>query len=192
MTYSLKILILGETGVGKSSILSRFSNDTFTQSHSMTIGIDFKIKTININDVLYKLQIWDTAGQERFRSITRSYYAHSMGIVLVYDVCDIDTFNNIRYWILDIQEKIDHPIIKILVANKCDEIVHRQISANMGQDLADEFNMKYFETSAKSNLNINNIFHVLTNEIINNLDINPDKSDFIDISFNNIKSCCRH
>ncbi|WBY58514.1 ras-related protein Rab-1B [Plasmodium yoelii yoelii] len=99
-----KILLIGDSGVGKSCLLLRFADDTYTDSYISTIGVDFKIKTIEIDDKIIKLQIWDTAGQERFRTITSSYYRGAQGIIIVYDVTDRDSFNNVKNWIIEIEK----------------------------------------------------------------------------------------
>jgi Ras-related protein Rab-8A len=116
----IKLLLIGDSGVGKSCLLLRFSDDTFTTSFITTIGIDFKIRIIELDNRLIKLQIWDTAGQERFRTITTAYYRGAMGILLVYDVTDESSFNNIRNWIRNIELHASDNVNKILVGNKAD------------------------------------------------------------------------
>uniref|UniRef100_K3WMV2 Uncharacterized protein n=1 Tax=Globisporangium ultimum (strain ATCC 200006 / CBS 805.95 / DAOM BR144) TaxID=431595 RepID=K3WMV2_GLOUD len=162
----IKLLLIGDSGVGKSCVLLRYSDDSFTTSFITTIGIDFKVKTIDIDGKRIKLQIWDTAGQERFRTITTAYYRGAMGILLVYDVTDDHSFQNIRNWMTQIKQNASSNVNKILIANKCDvDPSERVVSTKQGQDLADEFGIKFFETSAKNNLNIDEAFRSIAVDI---------------------------
>ncbi|PPD98787.1 hypothetical protein GOBAR_DD04219 [Gossypium barbadense] len=137
----------GIVGVGKSCLLLRFSDGSFTTSFITTIGIDFKIRTIELDGKRVKLQIWDTAGQERFRTITTAYYRGAMGILLVYDVTDESSFNNIRNWIRNIEQHASDNVNKILVGNKADmDESKRAVPTSKGQALADEYGIKFFET----------------------------------------------
>jgi len=146
--YLIKLLLIGDSGVGKSCLLLRFSDDSFTTSFITTIGIDFKIRTIELDGKRIKLQIWDTAGQERFRTITTAYYRGAMGILLVYDVTDESSFNNIRNWIRNIEQHASDNVNKILVGNKADmDESKRAVPTARGQALADEFGIKFFETN---------------------------------------------
>ncbi|KAF3655880.1 Ras-related protein RAB1BV [Capsicum annuum] len=134
-------------GVGKSCLLLRFSDGSFTTNFITTIGIDFKIRTIELEGKRIKLQIWDTAGQERFRTITTAYYRGAMGILLVYDVTDESSFNNIKNWIRNIEQHASDNVNKILVGNKADmDESKRAVPTSKGQALADEYGIKYFET----------------------------------------------
>lgn len=159
--YLMKLLLIGDSGVGKSCLLLRFSDDSFTPSFIATIGIDFKIRTIDLDNKKIKLQIWDTAGQERFRTITTAYYRGAMGILLVYDVTDEKSFHNIRNWIKNIDEHASEGVNKILVGNKCDCEEKKVISREQGQALADEYGIPFLETSAKSNINVEEGFFTL-------------------------------
>merc|ERR1712023_429870 len=118
--YLFKLLLIGDSGVGKSSLLLRFADDTYTQSYISTIGVDFKIRTVELEGKTIKLQIWDTAGQERFRTITSSYYRGAHGIIVVYDVTDIDSFNNVKQWLCEIDRYACENVNKLLVGNKCE------------------------------------------------------------------------
>lgn len=118
--YLIKLLLIGDSGVGKSCLLLRYSDDSFTSSFITTIGIDFKIKSILIDESKVKLQIWDTAGQERFRTITTAYYRGAMGILLIYDVTDENSFRNVGNWMKQIEINAADNVNKILIANKCD------------------------------------------------------------------------
>ncbi|CAL9229018.1 unnamed protein product [Arabidopsis halleri] len=164
--YLIKLLLIGDSGVGKSCLLLRFSDDTFTTSFITTIGIDFKIRTVELDGKRIKLQIWDTAGQERFRTITTAYYRGAMGILLVYDVTDESSFNNIRNWMKNIEQHASDNVNKILVGNKADmDESKRAVPTAKGQALADEYGIKFFETSAKTNLNVENVFLSIAKDI---------------------------
>lgn len=164
--HLIKLLMIGDSGVGKSCLLLRFVDDSFTTSFITTIGIDFKIRTIEIDGKRIKLQIWDTAGQERFRTITTAYYRGAMGILLIYDVTDESSFNNIRNWIRNIEQHASDNVNKILVGNKADmDESKRAVPTARGQALADEFGIKFFETSAKTNLNVEQVFFTLGRDI---------------------------
>ncbi|CAA7046247.1 unnamed protein product [Microthlaspi erraticum] len=164
--YLIKLLLIGDSGVGKSCLLLRFSDGSFTTSFITTIGIDFKIRTIELDGKRIKLQIWDTAGQERFRTITTAYYRGAMGILLVYDVTDESSFNNIRNWIRNIEQHASDNVNKILVGNKADmDESKRAVPKAKGQALADEYGIKFFETSAKTNLNVEEVFFSIAKDI---------------------------
>ncbi|PVU93144.1 hypothetical protein BB559_003414 [Furculomyces boomerangus] len=161
----IKLLLIGDSGVGKSCLLLRFSDDSFTPSFITTIGIDFKIRTIELDGKRIKLQIWDTAGQERFRTITTAYYRGAMGILLVYDVTDERSFNNIHNWIRNVEQHANEGVNKILIGNKCDIEERKVISTEKGKALANEYNLKFLETSAKSNINVEEAFYSLARDI---------------------------
>ena len=162
--YLIKLIIIGDAGVGKTCFLLRFSDNSFTTSHISTIGMDFKIKTLNIDGKNIKLQIWDTAGQERFRTITQTYYKGAMGIILAYDCTDEKSFGNIRNWVKQIEQHANQNVVKLLVANKADRD-DRIIDAGQGQELADEYGMSFFETSAKTGMNVQEAFYKIAQEI---------------------------
>ena len=192
--YLFKILIIGESGVGKTCLLLRYAENSFTANHLLTIGIDFKIKMVNIENKIIKLQIWDTAGQDRFRTITKTYYKGSHGVILVYDVCDDKSFANVKNWIKQIEQNARSNICKILVGNKCDK-PERVITEEEGIKLGKFYNMNYYETSAKTGQNINEIFDYLTHEILKvhqnkensnkNIHIEKTKED------KEAKKCCK-
>lgn len=154
----IKLLMIGDSGVGKTCLLLRYANDSFSPTFITTIGIDFKIKNIELGGKRIKLQIWDTAGQERFRTITTSYFRGAQGILLVYDVTERDTFENISNWVSQIQQHADVHVNKILIGNKCDMNDNRKVSTAEGQALADEYGIMFFETSAKTDINVDGAF----------------------------------
>jgi Ras-related protein Rab-1A len=163
-----KVLLLGDSNVGKTCFLLRYIEDTFTNNHISTIGVDYKLKMISsTNDSrIIKLQIWDTAGQERFRSITKNYYKSSNGIFLIYDVTNQSSFNNIKNWISQIKDYIEDDICITLVGNKIDLGYNRKISLQEGRKLAKENNFSFFEVSAKENINVHESFEDLTKEML--------------------------
>lgn len=165
----MKILLIGDSGVGKSCLLVRFVDDKFNPSFITTIGIDFKIKTVDINGKKIKLQLWDTAGQERFRTITTAYYRGAMGIILVYDVTDERTFANIRQWFKTVNEHANDDAQLLLVGNKSD-METRTVTLEQGETLAKELGIPFVESSAKNDDNVNEIFFTLAKLIQEKID----------------------
>ncbi|CAB3361633.1 ras-related protein Rab-10 [Cloeon dipterum] len=167
-TYDLlfKLLLIGDSAVGKTCILFRFSDDAFTTTFISTIGIDFKIKTVELRGKKIKLQIWDTAGQERFHTITTSYYRGAMGIMLVYDIANEKSFDNIAKWLRNIDEHANEDVEKMILGNKCDMEDRRQVSKEKGEAIAREHGVRFMETSAKANINIESAFHELASAIL--------------------------
>lgn len=164
--HLIKLLLIGDSGVGKSCLLLRFSDDQFTTSFITTIGIDFKIRTVELDGKRVKLQIWDTAGQERFRTITTAYYRGAMGILLTYDVTDAESFRNVRNWMRNIEQHASENVNKILVGNKSDVPEDkRQVTHAQGKALADEFGIPFFETSAKANFCVEDAFFSIARDI---------------------------
>ncbi|KAK8871872.1 hypothetical protein M9Y10_007617 [Tritrichomonas musculus] len=163
---TLKILIIGEGGVGKSCLLLRYTDDKFTEAFMPTIGVDFKTKCINIEGATVKLQVWDTAGQEKFRSITKAYFRGAHGILVVFDLSNRDSFDKTQDWINSIKES-DDSIDLIIIGNKCD--LQREVSIEEAQDFAAGYNVRYFETSAKDNTNVNEAFQYLSTQIYHKL-----------------------
>ncbi|KAG8457653.1 hypothetical protein KFE25_002317 [Diacronema lutheri] len=162
----IKLMMIGDTTVGKTSLLLRFADDDFNESVLATIGIDFKIKTMEIDGRRVKLQIWDTAGQERFRTITQAYYRGAMGIFLIYDVTKAKTWENIRNWVANIEANAPQTVNKVLIGNKSDLSAERQLSAAQGQQLAEEYGMKFFECSARTRHNVDAAFVTLARDVV--------------------------
>jgi len=171
----IKLLMIGDSGVGKTCLLLRYANDSFSPTFITTIGIDFKIKNIPLEGKRIKLQIWDTAGQERFRTITTSYFRGAQGILLVYDVTDRQTFMSIRNWVSQIQMHADMHVNKILIGNKCDMTDLRTVSHDEGEALAKEYNIHFFETSAKQDINVEKAFVTIATDVKNRLIADGDR-----------------
>lgn len=166
--YLLKIVIIGNTSVGKSAILRRFCDDSYLDTHVSTIGVDFRVKTINMNEnilIPVKLQIWDTSGQERFKTITSSYYRGSHGIIVVYDITDRESFNDVNRWISELKKIVSDKSVLILVGSKKDLSYKRVISYEEGQKFADSYGISFIEVSSFKNFNIDKIFNQLVNDI---------------------------
>jgi len=163
--YLFKLLLIGDSGVGKSCLLLRFADDTYTESYISTIGVDFKIRTIEQDSKTVKLQIWDTAGQERFRTITSSYYRGAHGIIIVYDVTDRESFNNVKHWITEIDKYAAEGVNKLLVGNKSDLQSKKVVSYDEAKELADSLGVQFLETSAKNAHNVEEAFNIMAGEI---------------------------
>ncbi|KAK8899975.1 hypothetical protein M9Y10_002298 [Tritrichomonas musculus] len=153
-----KVLIIGDSSVGKSCLLLQFSDQTFSDNYVSTIGVDFKIRTIDVNGRQIKLQIWDTAGQERFQSITANYYHGSHAIAIVYDITSRQSFENVRKWITEVDRLANPQVCKLLVGNKADLQDKREVSKEDGQSLADGLGIPFMETSAKTAYNVKDMF----------------------------------
>ncbi|KAI8545488.1 hypothetical protein RHMOL_Rhmol07G0043700 [Rhododendron molle] len=159
--YLFKLLLIGDSGVGKSCLLLRFADDSYLESYISTIGVDFvsKLERTEVLSVLLQLHVqWDTAGQERFRTITSSYYRGAHGIIVVYDVTDQESFNNVKQWLNEIDRYASDNVNKLLVGNKCDLTSKKVVSYETGKALADEMGIPFLETSAKDATNVEQAF----------------------------------
>lgn len=162
--HLFKLLIIGDSGVGKSSLLVRFADNTFNGNYITTIGVDFKLRTIECNGERVKLQIWDTAGQERFRTITATYYRGTHGVIVVYDVTQGESFANVKRWLHEISENCED-VNRVLVGNKCDD-PNRVVLKEDASRFASQMGIQLFETSAKDNINVEEMFRAITDLVL--------------------------
>ncbi|XP_010675441.2 ras-related protein RABA1f [Beta vulgaris subsp. vulgaris] len=161
--YLFKVVLIGDSGVGKSNLLSRFTRNEFNLESKSTIGVEFATRSIHVDDKIVKAQIWDTAGQERYRAITSAYYRGAVGALLVYDVTRHVTFENIERWLKELRDHTDSSIVIMLVANKADLRHLRAVSTEDAKSFAERENLFFMETSALESLNVENAFsEVLT------------------------------
>lgn len=162
-----KILILGDSNSGKTSLLDRLVNNQFMNCYISTIGIDFNVKTIRLDDqTKVKLQIWDSCGQERFRSLTRSYYRNSSAFIICYDITSLKSFENAKFWVSEIDKYVDdRDVFQILVGTKNDLDGLRQIKYEDGLNYAHSIGIDFIETSAKNDVNVKNLFNHLSSEL---------------------------
>ncbi|CAK66413.1 unnamed protein product (macronuclear) [Paramecium tetraurelia] len=165
--FLFKVLLIGNSGVGKSCMLMRYSENQFTNNFYNTIGVDFKTKTIALGEHNVKLQIWDTAGQDRFRTITCSYYRGAQGIIIVYDITDRESFENVKTWMAEIDKYASESVNRLLVGNKADITERREVSYEEGLELSRLYQIPFYETSAKSSTNIEAAFTHITKNILN-------------------------
>jgi len=193
--FLYKILILGDSSVGKTCFLTRYADNTFQEVHMSTIGIDYKLKNVKMEDgKIVKLQIWDTAGQDRFRSITKNYYKGANGIVVIFSVTDKKTFGNVKSWIHQIKAEVDEKVTIILVGNKIDDEENREVTKEEGEEAARNFGLDFFECSAKTGENINSTFNELVLKMVEIHEKFGGKEEKLKLKQNKIggtkKSCC--
>mmetsp|Transcript_28352 Transcript_28352/g.81484 ORF Transcript_28352/g.81484 Transcript_28352/m.81484 type:complete len:217 (+) Transcript_28352:94-744(+) len=164
--HLFKLVLIGDSGAGKSCLLLRFADDAFTDSYITTIGVDFRFKTIPVDKKTIKLQIWDTAGQERFRTITSAYYRGADGIILVYDICDRESFAHVDDWLNEVNRYVNESTCKILIGNKCDMASERQVPTEEASKKAEELGIAFIEASAKDATNVEAAFQMMSGELI--------------------------
>ena len=171
--YIYRIILMGDSFVGKTSLIIRFCDDTFEDNGVATMGVDTKTKYVKRKDKKIELQIWDTAGQERFRALSKSCCNQVDGIAFVYDIGKKETFKNIKRWYSDLTDIVDFKKVgTVLVGNKCD-IENREVEQNLAQDFSSKHNMSFIESSAKKNINVSEIFTTLVDVMIK-LDTDPN------------------
>jgi len=164
--YLFKLLVVGETGVGKSCLLLKYVEGSFTETFISTIGVDFKMKTITLNDKKVKLQIWDTAGQERYRTIVNSFYRGAHGILLCFDLTDINSFLRVQHWLGEIGRLAPEGIPIVLAGTKSDLTKKRMVDNKEALATAEKHHLKYVETSSKTGENVDEVFSVLAAEVL--------------------------
>ena len=201
-TYTFKFIIIGDSSVGKSCLLKKFIDGTFYNDFDTTIGVEFGAKIISCNNKNIKLQIWDTAGQETFRAITKSYYRGSCAIILVYDITQRSSFNNIPSWINDLKEININDQTVILIGNKTDLIESRQVEKEEGQQLAQNHGFLFKEISVKHKSNVGTVFNELAEQVLKKIEtkqvtINDNGikigTSTIDLNAPNVRSrCCQN
>uniref|UniRef100_A0A1E1XIC3 Putative rab subfamily protein of small gtpase n=1 Tax=Amblyomma aureolatum TaxID=187763 RepID=A0A1E1XIC3_9ACAR len=165
--YLFKIVLIGDAGVGKSCLVRRFAEDTFTDGYKLTVGVDFKIKTIELQGKTIKLQIWDTAGEERFYSITSCFYRGAHGIIVVYDVTNQKSFESVKKWFHEVDRNASEHVSKLLVGNKNDLEKDRVVEYNTAKKLAEHLDIAFLETSAKNAVNVEQAFVKMATDIKN-------------------------
>ena len=187
-----KILLLGDSEVGKSCFLMRYSDNVFVDNYITTIGLDYKLKYVQLESgEMIKVQLWDTAGQDRYRTIAKNYYKGSHGILLLYDITKLNSFENIREWIKDIREEVYEKAIIFLIGNKIDKNEERVITTEQGEKLAKEYDLPFFEASAKSGENVDEIFKALYKKISEvYIDIQKEKGAKLKTGNKKRKKCC--
>jgi Ras-related protein Rab-11A len=164
--HLFKLVLIGDSGVGKSNILSRFTRNTFDLDNKSTIGVEFATKSIKLDGkVVIKAQCWDTAGQERYRAITSAYYRGAVGALLVYDITKHDTFNNCQRWLTELRDHADVNIVVMLVGNKCDLKDQRTVTTEEATEFAQKNNLAFIETSALDSTGVETAFIRLLTEI---------------------------
>lgn len=196
--YLFKIILVGNADIGKTSMLSRFVDDVYSENYVSTIGVDFKIKMLEVNKKDIKMQIWDTAGQDRFRTITSTYYRGSHGIVIAFDITDKESFSNINTWLAEVNRYVNDPqIIYMLIGCKSDLEAKRVIPYETAAEYAENNGMLYFEISAKTGKNIDIAFESLTVNMIaksenknNRLQLKSDEVQLLIRTNNKQNSCC--
>lgn len=164
--YLFKLVLIGDSGVGKSCLLLRFADDAFTESYISTIGVDFRFRTVKIDKKTVKLQIWDTAGQERFRTITSAYYRGADGIIMVYDVTSQESFDHVNDWLKEVNRYASEGTCKLLVGNKSDRSEEKVVTKEQAKEFADDIGVPFLETSAKSAANVEEAFLTMAGELI--------------------------
>ena len=198
--YKFKIILVGDSGVGKTNLVKRFVYKTYNENTEATVGVEFFSNNYLINDILCKIELWDTAGQERYKSITSAYYKGASGAIIVYDVTNSPTFNNVERWLQEIKEFASRDIKIILVGNKTDLEKNRVISKEISKNKAADLNIPVIETSALNSSNVKEAFHLMIKEIYNS-DItkiddndlnNKNEYNILDsyVDLNKKKNCC--
>ena len=184
--YKIKIIVVGDSGVGKTNLINRFASDKFDTNSKSTIGVEFVYKALKINKDIIKVEVWDTAGQERYRAITSSYYKGAKGAIIVYDITNEDSFKNVESWMNEVMKKGQKGMELLLIGNKKDLVNDRLVSEEKGIEKAKELNMHLFEASALEKTNVNEAFNYLMREIYLGMKIEKNNFNNIDGNLGNV------
>ena len=164
--HLFKILLIGDSGVGKTCLMFRFSDQKFQESYISTIGVDFKMKTLEVDGKKIRLQIWDTAGQERFRSMAPLYYRGAVAAILVFSITDESSFEKLKEWVRELQNNVEEPLVLAIACNKADLADQRVVPWETAQQYAESIGALIYETSAKSNTGVSQLFHDVARRLI--------------------------
>jgi small GTP-binding protein len=164
--FLLKLILVGDSGVGKTNLLSQFARNRFNPESKTTIGVEFATKTLNVDGKVVKAQIWDTAGQERYRAITSSYYKGAVGALILYDITSSVSFASVPRWLEELRNLAEPSILIMLVGNKLDRVEARSVATEEGKNFADRESLLFLETSAKESTNVEQAFSQVITEII--------------------------
>ncbi|KAG2720936.1 hypothetical protein I3760_02G057600 [Carya illinoinensis] len=186
--YLFKIVIIGDSAVGKSNLLSRYARNEFNMHSKATIGVEFQTQVLDIDGKEVKAQVWDTAGQERFRAVTSAYYRGAVGALVVYDISRRSTFDSIARWLDELKTHSETTVVRMLVGNKCDLENIRAVRIEEGKTLAEEEGLFFMETSALDSTNVKKAFEIVIREIYNNVSRKVLNSDSYkaELSFNRV------
>ena len=198
--YLFRVCLLGDAGVGKTSLLTRFCDNSFKENYNNTIGVDFRVVTLKCNDIISKIHIWDTAGQERFRSLALNYMNNSHGFIFIYDITSSESFEKVEKWISLALQKNNHTVANFLVGNKSDLEQERKVSKDKAEAFAKDKKLFFLETSAKNHINVEKLFYYFlykmvefykTNEYIEdaNMKLTTEKTEEIPTERESEKSC---
>ncbi|KAK8822703.1 Rab11 family GTPase [Blastocystis sp. ATCC 50177/Nand II] len=163
--YLFKIVVIGDSSVGKTNILSRYTKDEFNIDSKATVGVEFASKCVRIDNKIIKAQIWDTAGQERYRAITSAYYRGAVGALIVYDITSRPSFEDVEEWLSELKQHSDSNVVIMLVGNKCDLVNQRTVESEEAIAFAEKHSMVFIETSAYDSTGINTAFETILKEI---------------------------
>ncbi len=190
--FLLKIVLIGDSGVGKTNLLSRFTKNSFDENTRNTIGVDFSSFDMDVNGKKVKTQFWDTAGQEKYRAIATAYYKNAHGAIIVYDVTRQETFKNVEKWLKELRENGESSMRIIVIGNKSDLDEHRQVSSEEGTKFSQAMGLFFLETSAKTNPEegVNKAFRILVEEVIEAIEANNKrmKTDYLNSRGNSLHS----
>lgn len=168
--FLFKYIIIGDSAVGKSNLLLRYTHNNFNDDYQATIGVEFGAKNLSFKDKIYRVQVWDTAGQENFRSITRAYYKNSACALIVYDITRRDSFEHVQTWIEDCKNQTPKTVLLVLVGNKTDLESERKVSTEEGKQMAEQHGMLFYETCAKNGKNVHEMFDNTVHEIASRIE----------------------